>query len=80
MPDLFGFEPNDWRKEWEGMPEFVQEDQSPFRTINVHFRSAEDVAAFAALIEQRITEKQKSLWVPVAHPRRYADKRYFDEP
>ena len=69
----------DWRKEWKGMPEFIQEDLTSFRKIVVHFRCQEDVDNFAQLIKQPITPKQISLWYPFKEFRRYADKRYIDE-
>ena len=28
---------HDWRKEWKGMPEFVQERQKPYCMINIRF-------------------------------------------
>lgn len=27
-----------WKQEWQGMPEFIQEDLSPWRTIEVNFK------------------------------------------
>ena len=48
--------------EWDGMPEFVMEDQSSKRKVVVHFRNEEDVQKFAKLMDQTITPKQKSLW------------------
>ena len=66
-------------KEWVGMPEFVQDDLSPFRVINVRFRNAQDVAKFEELMGQRITEKQKTIWFPYAEPRLRAHLRYVDE-
>lgn len=81
--DLFGDPvsmPFDWKEEWEGMPEFVQEDHTSFRKLTIHFKCQADVEAFAALLNQRITPKQKSLWYPRMEPRRYGDKRYVDEP
>ena len=41
---------NDPYAEWQGMPEFEQEDKSSYRAIHVHFRNAEDVAEFLSLI------------------------------
>lgn len=76
--DLFE-EKFSWEKEWQGMPEFVQEDLTSFRKIVVHFRNAEDVEMFANLIRQKISPKQPSLWYPQWINRRYADKRYIDE-
>lgn len=68
-----------FREEWRDMPEFVQEDLTPYRVINVRFRNQEDVDAFEKLMEQKITEKQKTLWYPYAEPRRAAHLRYVDE-
>jgi hypothetical protein len=68
-----------FREEWRDMPEFVQEDLTPYRVINVRFRNQEDVDAFEKLMEQKITEKQKTLWFPYAEPRRAAHLRYVDE-
>ena len=68
-----------FRNEWKNMPEYVQEDLTPFRVINVRFRNAEDVALFEKLMEQKITEKQKTLWFPYAEPRRASLFRYADE-
>ena len=65
--------------EWKDMPEFIQEDLSSFRKIVLHFRNQEDVDAFAKLINQTLTPKQKSTWFPIMEPRRYANKRYVDE-
>ena len=69
-----------WEIEWKNMPEFVQEDLTSFRKIIVHFRNQDDVDAFSVLMEQKITPKQPSLWYPKMDVRRYADKRYIDEP
>jgi hypothetical protein len=68
-----------FRQEWQDMPEYVQEDLTPYRVINVRFRNAEDVALFEKLMEQKITEKQKTLWFPFAEPRRASLYRYVDE-
>jgi hypothetical protein len=79
MKDLFGYEQFDWQKEWQGMPEFIQEDLMPFRAINVRFRNEEDVQEFAKLLGQVITPKQKALWFPFAEFRRASHLRYVDE-
>lgn len=68
-----------WKNEWKNMPEFIQEDQSSYRKIVIHFKNEEDVQKFAELIGQKITPKQKSTWFPQIAPRRYAHLRYFDE-
>jgi hypothetical protein len=68
-----------WKEEWKDMPEFEQEDLTSYRKIIVHFRNEEDVQAFAELIGQKITPKQKALWYPYMPPRRYANKIYVDK-
>ena len=80
MTDLFGYEEFDWRKEWQGMPEFFQEDLTPYRVLNLRFRNEEDVQEFAKLVEQVITPRQKALWFPYAEFRRASHLRYVDEP
>ena len=79
MPDLFGYEEFDWRREWQGMPEFFQEDLMPYRVLNLRFMCEEDVQEFAKLVEQVITPKQKALWFPYAEPRRASHLRWVDE-
>jgi hypothetical protein len=79
MTDLFGYEEFDWRKEWQGMPEFFQEDLTPYRVLNLRFRNEEDVQEFAKLVEQVITPRQKALWFPFAEFRRASHLRYVDE-
>jgi len=54
----------DHEAEWEGMPEFEQDDLSSFRKIIVHFNSQEDVDAFAQLMEQTVTGKTRYIWYP----------------
>jgi hypothetical protein len=70
----------DWREEWKGMPEFVQEDLSSFRKVVVHFRNQEDVDLFAELIGQKLTPKQPSCWYPHLPIMRVRGKFYVDEP
>lgn len=68
-----------FRNEWKNMPEYVQEDLTPYRVLNVRFRNAEDLAIFEKLMEQKITEKQKTIWFPYAEPRIASIYRYVDE-
>jgi hypothetical protein len=77
---MFGDELTTWYGEWQGMPEFVQEDQSPNKSVIVHFASYADMAEFAKLVGQRLTPRTQSIWYPEADIGRYADKRYADEP
>jgi hypothetical protein len=69
-----------WQSEWKDMPEFIQNDLMPYKQIIINFENASDVAAFAKLIDQKITPKTKSLWYPAAEKAFVANKRYTDEP
>ncbi len=77
---LLPAEPDKPEDEWQGMPEFEQEDQGPWKTVHVHFRGKEDLDAFAALVGQAMTEKTKFVWYPKAEIGVYRDKGYVDEP
>ena len=50
--------------EWEGMPEFEQDDTGPYRTLQIHFRGENDISEFKELISQDFTDKAKSVWFP----------------
>ena len=62
--------------EWQGMPEFEQEDQLAWKSVIVHFANADDLQAFARLIGQSLTEHTRSIWHPKAEIESYVDKRY----
>lgn len=66
--------------EWEGMPEFDQQEKKAFRTLPLHFKDQAAVDEFAELIGQKITEKTRFVWFPEIEIERYADKRYAAEP
>ena len=79
MDDLldWGFKPfelglnsdgNDPNAEWQGMPEFEQEDLLAVKSVKVNFLLLEDVKSFAELINQNITEKTRSIWYPKQVP------------
>ena len=69
-----------WQEFWQDMPEFVQEDQEPWKSVIVHFAGRADMNAFAELVEQHVGPRTQSLWFPEAEIGRYANKRYADEP
>lgn len=54
----------EWKKHWKDMPEFVQEENKPYKTIQIHFKTKEDYENFAKLIDQPLTDKTKSTWHP----------------
>lgn len=69
-----------WRDEWKGMPEFIQEDLSPWKQIIVSFACRADMETFAKLVGQRINFETRNLWYPEAEIGHFANKRYTDEP
>jgi len=53
-------------EEWEGMPEFKQNDEDGVQVIKVHFKTREDVDDFMILIEQEFTKDTRAIWHPKA--------------
>ena len=62
--------------EWTDMPEFNQKDLTPKRQVIVSFKNEDDVKSFAKLINQKITDKTKSLWFPEVKDAKQFDKVY----
>jgi hypothetical protein len=72
-------EDESWKKHWKGMPEFKCDKDLPFMSLKINFRSAEDYKKFAELIEQKLTEKTKSIWYPIMHKEQNSLTRWVDE-
>jgi ParB-like nuclease domain len=68
--------PDSPEENWKGMPEFHQDDLSPWQTLKVHFREQADREAFARLVGQDLTEHTLSIWHPKAETAHNLDKRY----
>ncbi|MCK5128123.1 MAG: hypothetical protein KAR42_17840 [candidate division Zixibacteria bacterium] len=68
-----------WREEWQGMPEFIQEDLTPFQSVIIHFETEQDRRVFGKLINQTLTYKTKSVWYPKAKIGRFTDKQFTTE-
>ena len=66
-------------QEWQGMPEYVNGDLTPWKSMLVHFASLEDLQAFAELVNQPITTRTKSIWYPASDVFHFIDKRYATE-
>ena len=69
-----------WEDEWKGMPEFIQNDLEPFKTVYVHFESKKDMDAFAKLLGQTITMQTRSMWYPEAEFLSKLSRRYVQSP
>lgn len=67
-----------FEQEWRGMPEFVQENLMPFKTVMIHFENQENVLKFSELIKQKITNLTKSLWYPKAELIKPSEWQYVD--
>jgi len=79
MKDLFE-ELKESFNEWKDMPEFIQEKQEPFAKIIIRFETKENLQEFSKLINQKLTEKTKSIWFPFKSHWGLTKKRWVDEP
>jgi hypothetical protein len=50
--------------EWVGMPEFDQQKKEPFKQLIIRFETENDYLEFQTLINQKLTNKTKSIWHP----------------
>jgi len=71
--------PEPWEEHWQNMPEFIQKEQTPWKTIHVHFKSKEDMLEFSKLVKQKITERTKFIWYPKLEPENLLRKKCVDE-
>lgn len=69
----------EYKKEWQDMPECISEDLTPWKTIKVHFKNEKDMKDFSKFLKQTITEKTRSIWYPKAKIDRLMDKLWVDE-
>lgn len=78
--DIFENE-EEWKKEWQDMPEFVQSKTGkPYAQIIFRFSNEQDLKDFSKLINQRLTNKTKSAWHPQIERGINANKIYDYEP
>lgn len=69
----------DWKNHWQGMPEFYQEDKTPFKVLKVKIATKEDFIAFQKAIGQTISDKAKSVWFPKLQYEKPSNFEYVDE-
>jgi len=77
--ERFGPDLGEPRDEWQGMPEFEQEDKLGFRNLIVHFKDAKAVVDFFKLIKQTATEKTKYIWFPEAERDDRKSRKFVNE-
>lgn len=68
-----------WKVEWVGMPEFVQDDQTAWKTVLVHFQCRDDLQDFAQLIGQPLTNETRWVWYPPQQREQLKEKRYVHD-
>ena len=80
-PQAFLFEElsNDWRREWQNMPEYSHENMEPYKSVIIHFAAECDYALFAETINQTLHPRTISTWFPPAEIGRFSNKRFIDE-
>lgn len=62
------------------MPEYVQKDLEPVKSISVHFETWEDMYAFSVFVGQKITPKTRCIWYPPhIREKNPVKKMYVDE-
>jgi hypothetical protein len=71
--------PESVTSEWQGMPEFEQQNAMPQRTIYVHFADDAAVEDFSRLVGQRFTEKTKDIWYPEQKPQSRIHEQYVSD-
>jgi len=72
-------EETECQKEWQGMPEYIQEKQEAYASIIMRFRNKEDLMEFAKLINQNLTYRTQSIWYPKLLIGECVDKRWVNE-
>jgi hypothetical protein len=79
-PTLFENYENKWQEEWIDMPEFIQtKKDDSFYKITIRFKNEKDLNDFSKLINQKITNKTKSIWFPEIERGINANKLYINE-
>ena len=68
-----------WKKEWQNMPEYSQEDLQPIKKLIISFDTYEDYFNFGKLIDQKLTSKTKSVWYPKMEKTSYKHMRYIQD-
>lgn len=70
---------NNPEDEWEGMPAFGGEDQSGIKQLIIHFKTMDDYFLFGVMINQKLSEKTKSIWYPEIERGSQTDHVYKEE-
>ena len=66
----------DANEEWEGMPQFEQENAKAFKSIVVHFKDEAALKQFTKKLKCDVAEKTKYIWYPEIEIAHVANNRY----
>ena len=69
----------DYDEIWEGMPEFDQKDEKPYRKLIVHFANERDFVEFSELVKQPLTSKTTNMWYPRMEREDLHSMGYWDD-
>jgi len=68
---------NDWQqKEWQDMPEYVQESKAAIKRVVINFENEEDMEEFNKVTGLKVTMKTKGVFYPIKPSRKL---EYIDE-
>lgn len=70
---------DDWKDHWIGMPEFIQDDKTPYKSIKINFQTEQDYLLFQETIKQKLTSKTKSIWFPYIEKTDHSKLKYIDK-
>lgn len=68
-----------WKIEWQDMPEYRQDNAPPFKSLNIHFLTRDDMTMFAEIIGQKLTSETRAIWYPQMHRKTLMNLFYVDE-
>ena len=63
-------------EEWQGMPQYEHEDQTPYRSLTMHFMKKEHLETFLQLIKQDVTDRTRWLYFPRQEKQVLKEKAY----
>ena len=70
---------NSAQEHYVGMPEFTAVKVKPYAQIIVRCENEHDLQRLAILLEQKLTNKTKSIWYPFKSHFRDVQKEWVDE-
>jgi hypothetical protein len=79
VPKFNGEAVDDPAGEWQGMPEFIHEDKTAYRSIVVHLADEDAVRDFCERMEQGLSAEAKYIYHPRRDRAEHAGERYADE-